>query len=97
VILEVAKPALRVAGVAQMFYATGIVLGNGLQSAGKTFFVMMSEVVTNLLIFVPLSYFLGVYLHLGLTWAWGALPVYIVLFSGTILIKFRFGSWGDRI
>ena len=97
VILEVAKPALRVAGVAQMFYATGIVLGNGLQSAGKTFFVMMSEVVTNLLIFVPLSYFLGVYLHLGLTWAWGALPVYIVLFSATILIKFKFGSWGDRI
>jgi MATE family multidrug resistance protein len=97
VILEVAKPALRVAGVAQMFYATGIVLGNGLQSAGKTFFVMMSEVVTNLLIFVPLSYFLGVYLHLGLTWAWGALPVYIVLFSATILIKFKFGRWGDRI
>ena len=97
VILEVAKPALRVAGVAQMFYATGIVLGNGLQSAGKTFFVMMSEVVTNLLIFVPLSYFLGVYLHLGLTWAWGALPVYIVLFSATILIKFRFGRWGERL
>ena len=97
VILEVAKPALRVAGVAQMFYATGIVLGNGLQSAGKTFFVMMSEVVTNLLIFVPLSYFLGVYLHLGLTWAWGALPVYIILFSATILIKFRFGRWGERL
>ena len=97
VILEVAKPALRVAGVAQMFYATGIVLGNGLQSAGKTFFVMMSEVVTNLLVFVPLSYFLGVYLHLGLTWAWGALPVYIILFSATILIKFRFGRWGERL
>ena len=97
VILEVAKPALRVAGVAQMFYATGIVLGNGLQSAGKTFFVMMSEVVTNLLVFVPLSYFLGVYLHLGLTWAWGALPVYIILFSTTILIKFKFGRWGERL
>lgn len=96
-ILEVAKPALRVAGVAQAFYATGIVLGNGLQAAGKTFFVMVSEVVTNILIFVPLSYFLGVYLHLGLTWAWGALPVYIILFSATILIKFKFGKWGTKI
>jgi putative MATE family efflux protein len=96
-ILEIAKPALRVAGVAQAFYATGIVLGNGLQSAGKTFYVMMSEVITNLLIFVPLSYFLGVYLHLGLTWAWCALPVYIILFSASILIKFKFGNWGTKI
>ena len=96
-ILEVAKPALRVAGVAQVFYATGIVLGNGLQSAGKTFYVMMSEVITNLMIFVPLSYFLGVYLHLGLTWAWGALPVYIILFSTSILLKFKFGNWGSKI
>lgn len=96
-ILEVAKPALRVAGVAQIFYATGIVLGNGLQAAGKTLFVMISEVVTNILIFVPLSYFLGVYLHLGLAWAWGALPVYIILFSTTILIKFKFGKWGAKI
>ena len=96
-VLEIAKPALRVAGFAQIFYATGIVLSNGLQAGGKTMFVMISEVVTNILIFVPLSYFLGVYLHLGLTWAWGALPVYIILFSTIILLKFKFGKWGTKI
>ena len=93
-ILEIAMPALRVAGFAQIFYATGVVLGNGLQAGGKTLFVMMAEVITNLFIFVPLAYFLGVYLHLGLTWAWGALPVYIILYSGVIFIKFKYSRWG---
>ncbi|MGA7838828.1 MAG: MATE family efflux transporter, partial [Ignavibacteriaceae bacterium] len=93
-ILEIAKPALRVAGFAQIFYATGVVLGNGLQAAGKTLFVMLSEVITNLFVFVPLAYFLGVYLNLGLTWAWAALPAYIILYSGIIFIKFKYSKWG---
>ncbi|HKI77584.1 MAG TPA: MATE family efflux transporter [Ignavibacteriaceae bacterium] len=92
-LLNIAIPALRVAGFAQIFYATGVVLGNGLQSGGKTLFVMLSEVITNLLVFVPLAYFLGVYLNLGLTWAWGALPVYIILYSSIILFRFKFTRW----
>ena len=91
-ILEAAIPALRIAGFAQIFYATGVVLANGLQAAGKTFFVMMAEVITNLLIFVPLAYFLGVYLELGLVWAWMALPVYIIIYSGVIFYKFKYGN-----
>jgi putative MATE family efflux protein len=91
-IIEIAKPVLRIAGFAQIFYATGVVLANGLQAAGKTFFVMMAEVITNLLIFVPLAYFLGVYLKLGLFWAWMALPVYIIIYSSIILYKFKFSE-----
>ncbi len=92
-IIETAKPVLRIAGFAQIFYATGVVLANGLQAAGKTFFVMLAEVITNILIFVPLAYFLGVFLDLGLFWAWMALPVYIILYAAVIFYKFRFGNW----
>ncbi|MGE5497084.1 MAG: MATE family efflux transporter, partial [Syntrophothermus sp.] len=46
-VIEIAVPALRIAGFAQIFYAAGIVLANGLQAAGKTLFVMFSEVLTN--------------------------------------------------
>ncbi len=92
-IIEIAKPVLRIAGFAQIFYATGVVFANGLQAAGKTFFVMMAEVITNILIFVPLAYFLGVYLELGLFWAWMALPLYIIIYSSVIFYKFRFSEW----
>lgn len=92
-IIDVAKPALRIAGFAQIFYATGVVLANGLQAAGKTLFVMLSESITNLLVFVPLAYFFGIYLKGGLIGAWMALPVYIILYSSVIFIKFKYGDW----
>jgi len=96
-IISTAAPSLRVAGFAQIFYGIGVVLANGLQAAGRSMYVMKSEVVTNLLIFVPLAYFLGVYLNLGLTWAWMALPVYIVLYSTIIFIKFNSIDWHTKI
>jgi MATE family multidrug resistance protein len=92
-IIDVAKPALRIAGFAQMFYATGVVLANGLQSAGKTLFVMLAESMTNLLVFVPLAYFFGIFLKGGLIGAWLALPVYIILYSSIIFTKFKYGDW----
>jgi putative MATE family efflux protein len=96
-IIQTAVPSLRIAGFAQVFYGIGVVLANGLQAAGRTFFVMKSEVITNLLIFVPLAYFLGVFLELGLAWAWMALPVYIVLYSLVIYLKFNSGDWYKHI
>jgi MATE family, multidrug efflux pump len=88
-IIEVAVPALRIAGFAQVFYACGVVLANALQAAGKTVFVMKAEVITNLLIFVPLAFLFGVILKLGFTWAWLALPLYIVVYSFVIYRKFN--------
>jgi putative MATE family efflux protein len=96
-IIQTAVPSLRVAGFAQIFYGVGVVLANGLQAAGRSFYVMMSEVVTNLIIFVPIAYFLGVYLNLGLTWAWMALPVYIILYSLVICLKFSSSNWYTSI
>ena len=96
-IINVAVPALRIAGFAQIFYGIGIVLANGLQAAGRTIYVMKSEVITNLLIFVPLSYFLGVYLGLGFSWAWVALPVYIIIYSLVIFLKFNSPNWYTKI
>jgi multidrug resistance protein, MATE family len=95
-IIDAAKPVLRIAGFAQIFYATGVVLANGLQAAGETFFVMMSDVVTNLIMFVPLAYLFGVVLGGGLTWAWAALPVYIISYAAIIFWKFRKGDWKEK-
>ena len=96
-IIDTAVPSLRVAGFAQIFYGVGVVLANGLQAAGRSFYVMKSEVITNIVIFVPLAYFLGVYLELGLTWAWMALPVYIILYSLVIYLKFNSVDWHTKI
>jgi putative MATE family efflux protein len=96
-IIDTAVPSLRVAGFAQIFYAVGVVLANGLQAAGRSFYVMKSEVITNLIIFVPLAYLLGIYLELGLTWAWMALPIYIIIYSLVIYLKFNSEDWHTKI
>jgi putative MATE family efflux protein len=96
-IIEVAKPILRIAGFAQIFYGIGIVLANGLQAAGRTVYVMNSEIITNLFLFVPLAYFLGVFLGLGLSYAWLALPFYIIAYSTIIFLKFNSRTWYKKI
>ncbi|MFH1197048.1 MAG: MATE family efflux transporter [bacterium] len=92
-IIEAAIPALRIAGFGQIFYGIGVVLANGIQAAGKTLFVMISDVVIIWIIFVPLAYFLGVYLDLGLKGAWAALPFYVILYSLVMFLKFKRGNW----
>ncbi|NLT50711.1 MAG: MATE family efflux transporter [Ignavibacteria bacterium] len=95
-IIETALPAIRIAGFGQIFYAVGVVLANGLQAAGKSLYVMLSEIIINWFLFIPLAYLLGVYLNFGLTGAWSALPLYVVLYSLSIFIKFKFGKWGKE-
>jgi putative MATE family efflux protein len=95
-IIQTAKPALRIAGFAQIFYATGVVLANGLQAAGKTLFVMSSEILANLFVFVPLAIVFGVFLKLGLVWTWAALPAYIIVYTTIIVLKFHFMKWGSE-
>lgn len=96
-IIELAKSSLRIAGFAQIFYATGVVLANGLQAAGRTVFVMKAEMITNLIIFVPLAYFIGVVFGFGLTGAWFALPGYIIIYSLAIFLKFNSKTWFTKI
>ncbi|GMU96901.1 MAG: MATE family efflux transporter [Ignavibacterium album] len=96
-IIESAKPILRIAGFAQIFYAIGVVLANALQASGKMLFVMKAEVITNLFILVPLSYLFGVILGYGLIGAWLAMPVYILFYSSVILIKYLSKDWYEKI
>jgi Na+-driven multidrug efflux pump len=88
-----ARPVLQLAGAAQILYAGGIVLAHALQAAGATIYVMFIEVLTHWVIFLPLSYVLGVVMGGGLMGAWMALPVYIIAYTALMLAKYRRDSW----
>ncbi len=92
-VINVARPILQIAGVAQIFYAGGIIFANALQAGGATIYVMFVEVLTHWIIFLPLTYFFGVKLGWGLRGAWLALPVYIVAYTSLNFLKFRTSSW----
>ncbi len=92
-VIDVARPILRIAGVAQVFYGAGIILANALQAGGATVYVMLVEVVTHWIIFLPLTYVFGVVLGGGLIGAWMALPVYIIAYTTLNYLKFRTRNW----
>jgi len=91
-IIAAAVPAMRIAGIAQIFYGVGVVLANSLQASGKSMFVMFAEIISNILIFVPVAYLFGVYFHYGIVGAWIGLPIYIVIYTTIVFIKFKFGK-----
>lgn len=92
-VIAVARPLLQLAGVAQVAYGSGIIIANALQAAGDTVFVMYLEIITHWIIFLPVSYILGVTLGLGILGAWAALPIYVLFYTGFAWRKFRSGSW----
>jgi putative MATE family efflux protein len=92
-VIAVATPILQLAGVAQVVYGAGIILSYALQAAGATLYVMYIEVLTHWIIFLPLSWFLGVQMKLGLFGAWLALPIYVMFFTLLSWYRFRSGTW----
>jgi MATE family multidrug resistance protein len=90
---EIARPLLRIAGGAQILYGAGIVMAHSLQAAGATVYVMVVEVVTHWLVFLPLSYLMGVVLGWGVEGAWLAMPVYVLSYSALMFAKYRKDDW----
>jgi len=88
-LISSATPIMKIAGIGQIFYAAGVVLANALQVAGFSIFVMISDVISNLIIFVPIAYLLGIVLKLGYDYAWSVLPLYTFLYSLINLWKFK--------
>jgi MATE family multidrug resistance protein len=95
-IINVARPILRIAGIAQVFYGSGIVIANALQAGGATLYVMFVEVITHWIIFLPLAYGVGIMFQKGLVGAWMALPFYVIIFTLMNFWKFRSLNWVDH-
>ncbi len=92
-IVQTAVMPLRIAGFAQIFYGAAIVLANIIQTAGLTIYVMLSEVITNWIIFIPLVYLFGVVMDFGFIATWLSLPIYIICYMLLLLIKYISGKW----
>ncbi len=87
-IIKTAIPLLRIAGFAQIIYVPGLVLANALQAAGRSLFVMKTEIIVNWIIFIPLSYVLGIVLSFNAIGAWLAVQAYVTLYFIVIFWKF---------
>ena len=80
-------------GCATPLMAVALILSEALFGAGATKFVAVAQLFLVFGCLVPLAYFLGVKLGLGLLGIFTAACVYSVLASITMALKFRAGGW----
>ena len=94
-IIRFGIPCLRIIGVLQFFDAIGLTLFFVLTGAGNTRFPAIMNMATCWLMFLPLSYYLSIYLEMGIIGAWLGFAAWIVPFAIIMALKVSTGSWKE--
>jgi MATE family multidrug resistance protein len=92
-VLALGRPLLLVGALYQLLDATVIIADGALRGAGDTRWPFAVETALGCGLMVPLAYFVGVFLERGLTGAWLAATVHILVLAVTLLLRFRSNAW----
>ena len=92
-IIKMGIPCLQIIGVLQYFDAVGLTLFFVLSGAGNTRFPAMVNMIICWVFFLPLSYYLGIVIEMGVIGAWLAFAAWIIPFAIIMALKVRTGSW----
>jgi MATE family multidrug resistance protein len=92
-VLALGGPLLLVGAVFQFFDAFGIMADGALRGAGDTRVPFLVRFLLAWGLFVPLAWWLGVYLEGGLTAAWLGGSVYVLVLSTYLVWRFQSGAW----
>jgi putative MATE family efflux protein len=92
-VIALGAPVLRILGISQFVDPFNVVLQGALQGAGKTFFVMASEVAVIWLIMLPLTWLLAITFEWGYLGAWTAFLSFIFGLVILVVSKFQTRGW----
>ncbi|MBO8434946.1 MAG: MATE family efflux transporter [Tyzzerella sp.] len=83
--LEIGTPALRIISISFMFAGVSIVLSSVFQAIGKAYYSLIISVIRQLIVILPVAYFMARFL--GLSFVWTAFPIaeFIALILSTIM------------
>jgi MATE family multidrug resistance protein len=91
--IEMGVVPFRLLGAFQLIDGVGIVLSRILQGTGNTFYVMISEMFTVWIIFIPFTFAAVRLLDGDLLLAWWGLYLYVTAFAVAMFVKFLRGGW----
>jgi putative MATE family efflux protein len=92
-ILATGAPVQRLLGLVQLLDAVGLTLAMAMMGAGSTLPVMLGDVGTGYLIFLPTAWLLGLHSPLGLLGAWIGLLAWFTAFAGVMVWLWRREGW----
>jgi MATE family multidrug resistance protein len=92
-VIRLGRPLMLIGALFQFFDAFGILADGALRGAGDTRWPFLIRLALAWGLFVPLAYWMGVVLEGGLTWAWAAAGIHVLLLSAVLVWRFRSGAW----
>jgi MATE family multidrug resistance protein len=92
-VIRLGRPLMIVGALFQFFDAFGIIADGALRGAGDTRWPFLVRLVLAWGVFVPMAYWVGIVMDGGLTWAWAAGAVHVLLLATTLVVRFRSGAW----
>lgn len=91
--LETVPQVLFICGTVQVFFALAMVVRNGLRGVGDTVWILWITVVSCYGVRLPLAWFFGVHLEMGLAGIWIGLSAELVVRGLLFLGRFLHGGW----
>jgi len=85
--------ALKILALSQFLIAIDLILSYSLLGAGDSKFVMIAEITSHWLFFLPLVYLLGIKAKMGLNGAWLSVSIYLFLLSIIVSLRFLSMRW----
>jgi len=95
-VAAVGVPAIRLLALFEIPLSVMIVYAVGIRGAGETLRPMIVNAVGIFLVRLPLGYWLGVEMQLGLVGAWGAVGADIVVRASAVALYYRYGKWDQK-
>ena len=92
-VLSLGLPLLWLGAAYNLFDAVAIVASGSLRGAGDTRFPFWVQTATAWLVYLPVSWVLGVWLEGGLLGAWVGASIYSLALSILFVWRFRSGAW----
>lgn len=86
-------PMLRLSAVFQVFDGAQIVFASSLRGAGDTTFLLLANLVTAWLFFIPLTLVIVYVLKLSVIWAWGGTYIYMLAYFAVYGIRYMRLEW----
>ena len=92
-VISIGVNYLRIVYIGLVFVVFSTVYGGTFQGAGDTFPPMISSIIANVVVKLPLAYILAIPLKIGVNGVWIAISISVVVEAFIIIIFFRRGTW----
>ena len=96
-VINMGAQYLRIVYIGLIFIVPTIIYGGVFQGAGDTFPPMISSIIANVVLKLPLAYLLAKPLKMGATGVWIAISLSVIIEAAIIIVYFKTNRWKEKI